>query len=83
MPRAWKLLLLLPLVAASTGAVGWGEEQRLAPREEQLEKEMLQDLEIVKELEMLQMLEMLREMETLSEIDPLLPPRSKGEEESR
>jgi hypothetical protein len=86
MPRVWKPLLLLSLIAAMMGTAAWSQQPGPVPREAQKEKEdeaILQDLEVVRELEMLQMLEMLQEMEILGEMDPSVPPASAREEEAR
>lgn len=84
MPRAWKPLLVLSLMAAMMGAAGWSQQQGPVPQEGQKEDEaILQNLEVVRELEMLQVLEMLEEMEMLEEVDPSLPPTSAREEEAR
>ncbi len=84
MPRAWKLLVLLGLMAAIMGTAAWGEQSRPVPQEEHQEEDAIpQDLEMVRELEMLQMLQMLQEMEILGEMEPLLPPESASEEEAR
>lgn len=84
MPRVWKPLLLLGLMAAMMGTAAWSEQPGPVPQEEQKEDDaILQDLEIVRELEMLQMLEMLQEMEMLGEMDPSLPQGSESEEEVR
>lgn len=84
MPRVWKLLLLLSLMAAMVGTAGWSQQPGSVPREAQKEDDAIpQDLEVVRELEMLQMLEMLQEMEILGEMDPSLPPTSAREEEAR
>ncbi len=74
MPRVWKVLLLLGLMAAWTGEVSWGEPVRPTSKEEQREEyEMLEDLEIVKELEMLQAFEILQEIEILGELESFQP----------
>jgi len=74
MPRVWKVLLLLGLMAAWTGEVSWGEPVRPTSKEEQREEyEMIEDLEIVKELEMLQAFEILQEMEILGELESFQP----------
>ncbi|MCZ6481296.1 MAG: hypothetical protein O6929_12990 [candidate division NC10 bacterium] len=74
MPRVWKVLLLLGLMAACTGEVSWGEPVRPTSKEEQREEdEMLEDLEIVKELEMLQTFQILQEMEILGELESFQP----------
>lgn len=84
MPWVRKLVLLLAFVGAAAPAVGRSEGLKAMSREENEEEDaILQDLEIVKELEMLHMMEMLQEMEILRDIDPLLPPGSEREEETR
>jgi hypothetical protein len=80
MPRLWRRLLLLGLMGAVAGTVGWRGELRAASREEEEQEDaIIQDLDILEELEMLQMFEMLQEIEILSEVDPRLYPRSERE----
>lgn len=84
MPRLWKVLLLLGLMAAWTGEVSWGEPVRPTSKEEQREEyEMLEDLEIVKELEMLQAFEILQEMEILGELESFQPSQPEHGEETQ
>ncbi|MFQ5802073.1 MAG: hypothetical protein ACE5JQ_04155 [Candidatus Methylomirabilales bacterium] len=84
MPRVWKVLLLLGLMAASTGEVSWGEQGRPTSQVEQREEdEMLEDLEIVKELEMLQAFEILQEMEMLGEMESFQPSQPEQGEGTR
>ncbi|MEE9154031.1 MAG: hypothetical protein V3U42_08070 [candidate division NC10 bacterium] len=81
MPRAWKLLVLLGLMAATAGVAGWSEPPRSGPPEEPQEDEaILHEIEVISELEMLQMFEILQEMEILGEMDLILLPRSQSDE---
>ena len=84
MPRVLKVLLLLGLMAASTGNMSWSEQFRLTSQEEQREEDdMPEDLEIVKEGEMLEVFQILEEMEILGEMEPLLPVQPEHEEGAR
>ncbi len=84
MPRVWKVVLLLGLIAASTGKISWREQVRLAAQEETREEDdMPEDLEIVKDLEMLQVLQILEEMEILGEMESLLSAGPEQEEGAR